>query len=269
MKLIPFQNNQLICRNNNLVTRLFSPKLTGEDVLKEMINISNQLKINLKQNVTQLTNFYSGQDFQQLLHKKVQSDSFLHEQSKERIYQTLVGFTSPGVLVTKPSISIMDKYLTFEDFETYNKLPHTTQFTQSLATIDCNLEQSSHIYNPNSKFHNLKSILQGKQNLNRVFNEVVEILQPNSIVNSVSTGHGLNEELFDLNGNIFSITLDENNIYPEKRKEIGKYYWPQFELLFSWTVNKYIPNQLAPLTAHTFLEDSQFIKDIFYQNKLK
>jgi hypothetical protein len=124
-------------------------------------------------------------------------------------------------------------------------------------------------YKPKSNLHNLKNIIQGKQNLNKIFTEIVEILTPHSIAKSVNTGHGLNEELFNLKGNIFSITLDENNIYPEKRKEIGKYYWPQFELLFSWTINQHIPNKYAPLTAHTFLKNPTFIHDIFHQNQLE
>jgi hypothetical protein len=163
----------------------------------------------------------------------------------------------------------MEQYLTFKDFETYNQLPQDTKFIQSLARLYCNLEQSSHTYNQHSNLHNIKNIIQGKQNLTRIFNEVVEILTPHSIVKSVNTGHGLNEELFNLKGNIFSITLDENNIYPEKRKKIGKYYWPKFELFFSWSVNQYKLSEHNPLTAHTFLEDPTFIHDIFHQNQLE
>lgn len=269
MNLVTLDKKQLVTRKTNLISRLLPTKLNGEHVLTELINISNQLKIKLKENPQQIDSFYSLTDFEQIVQTYLQSNSFLYETSKDNLSQPIRGSTSPGILETKPVIKSMEKYLTFSNFEKYSQLRNTTQFALSLSKINCNLENSSHIYNPSSIFHNLNNIIHGRQNLNRVFNEVVEILTPHSIVNSVNTGHLLNEELFDFKGNIFSITLDENNIYPNRRNTIGKYYWPKFELLFSWTVNEHINNKLSPLTAYTLLEDSEFINDIFHQKKLE
>jgi hypothetical protein len=131
MNLIALKQTQLAKKHHNLVSHLFNPKLTGEDVLKEIIRTSNQLKGKLKQDTTQLTNFYSGLDFQKLLHNQIQQNSFLHEQSKLSLSnQTISRYTSPSVVITKPTITPMEQYLTFKDFETYSQLPQDTKFAQ-------------------------------------------------------------------------------------------------------------------------------------------
>jgi len=66
---------------------------------------------------------------------------------------------------------------------------------------------------------------------------------------------------------LFSEVNDDTNIYPNRREQIEKYYWPQIDLLFSWTLNAC--EKESSLLGYSLQQDSGIILDVFRGSRVE